>query len=151
MKLGIQIRGNSYYSEEWTLAGSLLGATGSHIDRHRVYTLGIDSGLRSALPQEYPGDRLLRGNLEVRWVYPPGIIGLLTPGLTAFADFGTAWFAAERDVDWSAFRGALGVGLRFGMNRAALNAPLRVDFAWPVLYSTNRPSPVISIGVGQVF
>ncbi len=151
VKLGIQLRGNSYYSDKWTFAGSLLAATGSHLDGHRVYTLGIDSGLRSALPQEYPGDRLLRANLELRWVYPPGLIGLLTPGITGFADFGTAWFADERDLTWGDFRGALGVGFRFGMNRAALNAPLRVDFAWPVLYSTHRSAPVISIGVGQVF
>ena len=147
----MQIRGNHFYSEAWTLAGSLLGETGSHIDRHRIYTLGIDSGLRSALPAEYPGDRLVRANVELRWVYPPGVIGLLTPGITVFADFGSAWFASERDLTLGAIRGALGIGFRFGMNRAALNAPVRVDFAWPVFYSTQRSAPVISIGVGQVF
>jgi outer membrane translocation and assembly module TamA len=79
------------------------------------------------------------------------VAGLFTPGITAFADFGTAWFADETDFTMEDLRGALGIGLRFGMNRAALNAPLRVDFAWPVLYSTDRSAPVISIGVGQVF
>ncbi len=142
---------NQYFSDAFSVAGSVLGATGSNLDRNSVYTLGIDSGLRSARPSEYAGDRLLRANMEMRWVYRTGFGNLVTPGLAAFADFGTAWFEDEHNLLLSDMRGALGFGFRLGMDRASLNAPLRVDFAWPVLYSTHRSAPVVSIGVGQAF
>jgi len=151
VKASLQARLNYDWLPALKLAGSLLGQTGSNIDRHQIYTLGIDNGLRSARAREYPGDRLLRANLELRWIYRKGLVDLVTPGITAFADFGTAWFEDETDFRFENVRGAIGIGLRLGMNRSALNAPLRVDFAWPILYSTDRSAPVISIGTGHVF
>ena len=151
IKASLQARLNVECCGPVKLAASLLGQTGSNIDRHRIYTLGIDNGLRSARAQEYPGDRLLRGNIELRWVYRKGVADFVTPGVTVFADFGSAWFEDEGDFLWSNVRGALGIGLRLGMNRSAMNAPLRVDFAWPLLYSTERSAPVVSIGTGHAF
>ncbi len=151
MRAQFRARLNQYFSDAFSAAGSLLAATGSNLDRNSVYTLGIDNGLRSARPSEYAGDRLLRANLEMRWVYRSGFGSLVTPGMAAFADFGTAWFEDEHDLLLGDMRGAVGFGFRLGMDRASLNAPLRVDFAWPILYSTHRSAPVVSIGVGQAF
>jgi hypothetical protein len=135
----------------WTFAVGAVGGLGSQLDRHAPFSLGIDSGLRSAQFREFAGDRILRGNVEARWVYRRGLLGLITPGLTAFGDVGTAWFEDETDVSLSKFRGAVGFGFRIGINRSAANEPIRVDFAWPVLYSTDRQSPVLSVGMGHVF
>lgn len=133
------------------IAFSGLAGTGSNVDRHRVYTLGIDNGLRAAGFREFAGDRILRGNVEMRWVHEPGILGLFTPGLTAFADAGNAWFESERDLQWTDIRGAVGVGFRLGFMRGSQVVPVRIDLAWPVLYDNQRPGGILSIGSGQVF
>lgn len=133
------------------LALGLTGGTSSDLDRSSVFTLGVDSGLRAARFREFAGDRVLRGNVELRWVYTAGFLDLVTPGLTAFADFGQAWFERERDFRWEGVRGAAGVGLRLGLNRAAEEVPIRVDIAWPLLYDNERGGAVLSVGTGQIF
>lgn len=132
------------------VAVGVLGGTSTRIDRNNVYFLGVDSGLRSARFREFAGDRLLRGNLELRWVHTPGILGLLTPGFTAFTDLGLAWFESERDLRLQDLRGAVGIGFRVGFNRGSSEVPIRIDLGWPVLYDEERGS-VLSIGAGQVF
>ena len=110
-----------------------------------VFHLGLESGLRAARFKELAGDRLLRGNMELRVLKPSGMFRLITPGAVVFADFGTAWFEDQSDFTWSQVRGAYGFGFRFGFNRAAADVPIRVDFAWPMFYPTEQPAPVISI------
>ncbi len=132
-------------------AASVLGAMGAELERHRVFILGLESGLRAARFRELTGDRLLRGNMELRWVHRPGWWGFVTPGLAAFGDVGTAWFESERDLSSGDLRGAIGVGMRLGFNRAANEVPIRVDLAWPLLYPSEQGSPVLSIGTGHVF
>jgi hypothetical protein len=134
-----------------TVAWGVVGGIAEEIDRSRVFHLGLDTGLRAARYRELSGDRLLRGNFEFRLTRTSGIFRLITPGIVAFSDFGTAWFEDSRDFTWDQVRGAYGVGFRFGLNRAAADVPIRVDFAWPMLYPTEQPSPVISIGTGQIF
>ncbi|NNM32150.1 MAG: hypothetical protein HKO53_03750 [Gemmatimonadetes bacterium] len=133
------------------LALGLLGGTSTRLDRHQVFQLGGENGLRAAGFREFAGDRLLRANAELRGVYRPGLLGLVTPGLTAFVDFGAAWFEDEEDVTWKSIRGAVGFGIRIGLNRATTNRPIRVDLGWPILYDNERSSPILSIGSGQVF
>lgn len=135
----------------WTLAAGVVGGLGSQLDRDAPFTLGIDSGLRSARFREFAGDRILRGNLEARWVYRRGVLDLATPGVVVFGDVGTAWFEDETDVSLRRLRGAVGFGLRVGLNRSAINEPIRLDVAWPLLYSTDRQAPVLSVGMGHVF
>lgn len=137
---------------EWiTLAWGVTGGIAKEIDRSDVFHLGLNSGLRAARYQELAGDRLLRGNAELRLIRTSGMFRILTPGIVAFTDFGTAWFEDTRDFTWDQVRGAYGVGLRLAFTRAAADVPIRIDFAWPMLYPTEQPSPVISIGTGQVF
>lgn len=133
------------------VALGLLGGTSTHMDRNGVYTLGAENGLRAAGFQEFAGDRILRGNAEIRWVHREGWLDLFTPGLAAFVDFGTAWFEDEIDWTWRRLRGAVGVGLRIGLNRASQDRPIRVDLGWPILYDNDRSAPVITIGSGQAF
>ena len=133
------------------LAVGFVGAAADAIDRNRVFTLGIENGLRAARFREFAGDRLVRANAELRWTYTPGILDLATPGLAVFTDFGHAWFEHESDLLLRSVRGAVGIGLRFGFNRGSEEAPIRVDLAWPVLYDNGRDGAVLSIGTGQVF
>jgi len=116
-----------------------------------VFHLGLGNGLRAARFRERAGDRLLRGNAEVRVVKTSSLFRLITPGAVVFADFGTAWFEDQSNFTWSEVRGAYGFGFRFGFNRAAADVPIRVDFAWPMFYPTEQPAPVISIGTGHIF
>jgi hypothetical protein len=143
----------AYYPlvSDFSLALGVRSAGGSNLDRHGIYTLGIDSGLRAARFREFAGDRLLRANAELRWVYRRGFAGLITPGLVGFFDAGHAWFEDERDLIWKDIRGAIGVGLRLGFARSSQTLPVRVDLGWPVLYDNERPGPILSIGTGQVF
>ena len=134
-----------------TIAWGVVGGIAKEIDRSRVFHLGIDTGLRAARYRELSGDRLLRGNFEFRLTKTSGMFRILTPGVVAFTDFGAAWFEDSRDFTWNQVRGAYGIGLRFGLNRAAADVPIRVDLAWPMLYPTEQPSPVIRIGTGQIF
>ena len=133
------------------LAFGILGGTSTHLDRNNVYSLGTENGLRAAGFQEFAGDRLLRGNAEVRWMYTPGVLDLFTPGLVVFADFGSAWFEDEKDWTWKLVRGAVGFGFRIGLNRATQDRPIRIDLGWPILYDNDRSAPVLSIGSGQLF
>lgn len=137
---------------EWiTMAWGLSGGIAKEIDRSNVFHLGLNSGLRAARYHELAGDRLVRGNAELRLIRTSGMFRILTPGIVAFTDFGSAWFEESKDFTWDQVRGAYGVGLRLAFNRAAADVPIRIDFAWPMLYPTEQPSPVISIGTGQIF
>jgi hypothetical protein len=133
------------------LATHAFAATSSGLDRHRAFTLGIENGLRAATYREFAGDRLFRCNLELRWVHEPGLLRLITPGLTGFVDIGSAWYEREQDLRWNDLRGAIGLGLRIGFRQGSQFVPLRFDLAWPMLYEIDRQSPVLSIGTGQVF
>jgi hemolysin activation/secretion protein len=137
--------------QQVTLAWGVTAGIASSIDRSQVYHLGLDSGLRAARYRELSGDRLLRGNAELRLTKTSGLLRLVTPGVVVFSDFGSAWFEDDADFRWDQVRGAYGVGLRLGLTRAAADVPIRIDFAWPMLYPTEQPSPVISIGTGQIF
>lgn len=140
-----------FFGQSYTWGASVLGMAGSELDRQNVFTLGLESGLRAARFRELAGDRVFRANTELRWVYRPGILDLVTPGVTMFADVGSAWFEEDRDLSWGELRGAIGTGLRLGFNRAANEVPIRVDLAWPLLYPSDQSRPVLSIGTGHVF
>jgi hypothetical protein len=134
-----------------TLAWGISGGMAKEIDRSDVFHVGIASGLRAARFRELAGDRLLRGNAEFRLIKTSGLFRLITPGVVVFSDFGTAWFEDQSDFTWDQVRGAYGFGFRLGFTRAAADVPIRIDFAWPMLYPTAQPAPVISIGTGHLF
>jgi len=134
-----------------TFASGFRAGAISQADRHQVFSLGLESGLRAARFREFNGDRLLRANMELRAVYTPGLLDTFVPGVTLFADTGVAWFEDGRDFSPEDLRGAYGIGLRLGFVRAADDLPVRLDLAWPALYDLDRSSPVISVGTGQVF
>jgi hemolysin activation/secretion protein len=133
------------------LALGMTGATSTRLDRDSPFFLGLATGLRAARFREFAGDRLVRANAELRWVYAPGILDLVTPGLACFLDAGSAWFEADKDFRLETVRGAIGFGLRFGFNRGSEEAPIRLDLGWPLFYDNGRGGAVLSIGTGQVF
>lgn len=140
-----------------TVRNGVIFATGmrfgaiSQADRHQVLSLGLESGLRAARFREFNGDRLLRANVELRFVYTPGVWDIIVPGITLFGDTGASWFEDGRDFRPEILRGAYGIGFRMGFLRSADELPFRLDLAWPALYDTDRSAPVVSIGMGQVF
>lgn len=151
LRVVADLQGYHRLLEGLTFATGFRGGAISQADRHQVFSLGLESGLRAARFREFNGDRLLRANFELRAVYTPGLLDTFVPGVTLFADTGVAWFEEERDFRPEELRGAYGVGLRLGFVRAADDLPVRLDLAWPALYDLDRSSPVISVGTGQVF
>lgn len=140
-----------------TIRNGVIFATGvrfgaiSQADRHEVLSLGLESGLRAARFREFNGDRLLRANVELRFVYTSGVWDLIVPGITIFGDTGASWFEDGRDFRPELLRGAYGIGFRMGFLRSADELPFRLDLAWPALYDSDRSAPVVSLGMGQVF
>ena len=150
-RIKVQIASYHDFAPGLTLATSILGGTGSEVDRHRLFDLGLNSGLRAARFRELSGDRLLRANVEMRAIWRRGLYDLVTPGLVVFADYGTAWLEEETDFRWGLVRGSIGAGLRLGFNRGGTDVPIRIDLAWPLLYPVDQSSPILSIGTGHVF
>ncbi len=133
------------------LASNLRGAWGERLDNYRPFTMGSDNGLRSAGYREFTGDRLLRANLELRWVKRHALLNLVVPGVVAFADFGNTWFERDEDFQWREIHGAIGVGLRLAAQMSTFGYPLRLDVAWPMGKRTGASIPVFTVGTGQAF
>jgi len=133
------------------LASSLRGGWGENLDSHRPFTMGSDSGLRSAGYREFTGDRLLRANIELRWVKEHALFNLVVPGMVAFADFGNTWFEKDDDFRWNEIHGALGFGVRLAAQMSTFGYPIRIDVGWPVAKGTGASSPVFTVGTGQAF
>ena len=100
-------------------------------------TLGGRRGVRGLEEEDFPGGRRVLLTLEdrivVRWPAPE----LFDLGLTLFADAGRMW---EGDVPWgvdSAWRGAVGIGLRFGFP-SGTRGLVRMDLAFPVGMDASR-------------
>lgn len=137
--------------DQWRLVLSMLAGSGSGLDRHRSFSLGVESGLRASRVAALRGDRLLRANAAVRWHHREPLWGLFTPGAAAFVDLGDAWVAEEEDLEIGRLRGSVGFGLRVGLDKASQSLPLRFDIAWPFLEQSGTDGPVLSVGSGHAF
>ncbi len=133
------------------LVTGLRGGWGERLDAQRPFTMGSESGLRSAGYREFTGDRLVRANIELRWVKQQALLNLVIPGMVAFADFGNTWFERESDFRWDGIHGAVGFGLRIAAQMSTFGYPVRLDVAWPVAKGTGASSPVFTVGTGHAF
>lgn len=123
---------------------------GWNLPPHERFLLGGDNGLRGYEARAFDGERLALVNLEYRLTFEKEWLSLVQLGVVGFLDAG---LARDHDIleipDW---RSSAGVGLRFGIPRAARNNVLRLDVAWP--FSTDEQGErgwVVSFGSGQAF
>lgn len=123
---------------------------GWNLPPHERFLLGGESGLRGYEARAFDGERLALVNLEYRLTFEKEWLSLVQLGFVGFFDAG---LARDRDIfeipDW---RSSVGLGLRFGIPRAARNNVLRLDVAWP--FSTDAQGNrgwVVSFGSGQAF
>jgi hypothetical protein len=110
---------------------------GWSMDTPYQLTLGGRQGVRGLDEEDFPGGRRLVFTLEdrilLRWPAPE----LFDLGITLFGDAGRVWAG---DVPWgvdSAWKGALGLGLRFGFP-SGTRGLVRMDLAFPVGATTSR-------------
>ncbi len=111
------------------------------------FDLGLSLGLRGFRSHAFTGDRQVFGSVEYRYAVLDDVLDVMAIGIAAFADYGGAWFAGDRER----YGRDAGLGLRIGLNRVSGTEPIRLDlvYAWP-----NDVDPsgwTISIGKGVPF
>jgi hemolysin activation/secretion protein len=112
--------------------------------------LGGDTGLRGYDAHAFDGQKRFLMNLEYRTAWEREWFHLVQLGAAAFLDTG---IARDHDVlHPSNWKTSAGIGLRFGIPRAARNNVLRLDVSWPFAKDDRGKSGyVISFGSGQAF
>ncbi len=108
-----------------TFVARLGSLVGWRLDPEVQIPLDGDSGVRGYRLHAVEGTGRAVGNLEVRKVFFYDVLSLVSFGAAAFVDGGVSWGAP--DGFWRL--GDAGVGLRFGLTRAADNSLLRLDIA----------------------
>ena len=114
-----------------------------------ILTLGANSGLRGFEAHRFWGERRIVWNLEDRMTIVRDLLGLLTIGVTVFADGGLAWESGEPER--ARPRAGAGLGLRLLGSRTRGALVSRIDIGFPVLGGEQDDGAVLSIGAGQVF
>jgi hypothetical protein len=132
-----------------TLVVATVGAAGWRTARDFQLVAGGLDGLRAYGVHALTGDRLWRCNVESRWLIGREFQHLLSLGAAAFWDGARTWGPGSDDAPW---QHDLGLGLRLGFPRSALNRVARFDVAWPVAPSVPGPrEAVFSFGSSQAF
>jgi hypothetical protein len=132
-----------------TLVVAALGAAGWRTARDFQLVAGGLDGLRAYGVHALSGDRLWRCNAESRWLIGRDFQHLLSVGAAAFWDAARTRGPGSGAAPW---HHDLGLGLRLGLPRSALNRVARFDVAWPVAPSGPGPhEAVFSFGSSQAF
>jgi outer membrane translocation and assembly module TamA len=87
------------------------------------------SGLRGYRLHSFAGDRNLIVNLEQRLFLGRELLQIVSPGVVAFMDVGSA--TNRSFLSGSQWKSDVGVGIRLGLPRTPRNL-LRIDFAYPL-------------------
>ncbi len=111
------------------------------------FDYGLSQGPRAFRAHAFTGDRAALVTAEYRYIPSRGIGNLANIGFAAFADYGGAWYAGSP----SRLGASLGIGLRFGVSRAANLSPNRLDLAYRVKNDVNPGGWVLSVGKGLLF
>lgn len=124
---------------------------GWYLDREIQFFADGSTGLRGYRLYAFDGDKRLIWNLEHRVFSGKEILQLLSPGLAVFFDTG---LAAPRGAPLrlADFKSDIGIGLRFGVARAAGNNILRLDLAYALSSDQQgRKGWLVSFSSGQSF
>jgi hypothetical protein len=109
----------------WTFAMRIGAISGWRLDPETQFYLDGENGLRAYRLHAVSGTGHVVGNLELRTVFIYDLLRLVSIGAAVFADTGVSWGAP--DGYWNL--ADAGVGLRFGLTRAAQMSLLRLDVA----------------------
>src|SRR5262249_4791498 len=103
-----------------TLVGHLGVATGRRLDPEKRIELDGEKGVRGYRLHAVSGTGRFVMNLELRKEFFPDVLHLVSFGAAAFIDAGLSW--GPPDGSWTL--ADAGLGLRFGLSRAAKNTIL---------------------------
>ena len=132
-----------------TLVVAALGIGGYRTARDVQFIVGGLNGLRAHDVHALAGDRLWRLNAESRWLLGRELLQLVSLGAAGFWDAAHTSGPGSGGLPW---QHDVGVGLRVGLPRSALNRVARFDVAWRV--SPSGPGPreaVFSFSSSQAF
>ena len=138
---------------------SLLQTTVSRLQFDRGWNLDQEvqffadgaTGLRGYHLHAFEGDKRLMWNLEHRVFSGKEILQLFSPGVAVFFDAGLATPKGE-PLRLADFKSDIGIGLRFGIARAAGNNILRIDVAYALSADQQgRKGWLVSFSSGQSF
>lgn len=132
-----------------TIATRLGFSYGVNLYPQSIFTMGASSGLRGFEAYRFWGERRMIYNLEDRITVLRDLLGLLTVGVTLFADGGLTWEAGEPER--ARPRAGAGIGLRLLGTRTRGALVSRIDLGFPVLGGDEEDGAVLSISAGQVF
>ena len=109
-----------------------------------------ENGLRGYRLHAFEGDSRLLINAEHRIFLGHELFKLVSPGLTFFAEAGTA-FMGKEGLNLSDLKTDAGIGLYLGITRSSRNV-IRIDFAWPFDRDPlNRRGLLITVSGGRSF
>jgi Omp85 superfamily domain len=149
----VRTRSNLWYyrnlSHRNTMAIHLLGHFGTEIIPQRMFTMGVETGLRGFEAFSFSGERVIVMNLENRYLLIDNLAGLVSVGLAGFVDGGLAWRAGTHEA--ARPRIAAGIGLRLLGSRTRGALVTRIDLGFPLTGHDHDSGPVLSIAAGQAF
>lgn len=124
---------------------------GWNLDKNVQFFADGATGLRGYLLHAFEGDERLIWNLEHRVFSGREILQLFSPGLAVFFDTGLATPRGQ-PLRLSELKSDIGIGVRFGIARAAENNILRLDFAYALnADQQGRRGWLVSFSSGQSF
>ncbi len=111
------------------------------------FDLGLSFGMRGFRSHAFTGDRRVYASGEYRISLFNNVLDVFALGVAAFADYGGAWFAGDRER----YGRDAGLGLRLGLNRVSATEPIRIDlaYAWPT--DIDPAGWTLSVGKGVPF
>lgn len=131
-----------------TFVGRVLLNSGWRLDPEVQFFADGATGLRGYRLYSFEGRRNLIVNLEQRWFLGRELLQLMSPGLVAFVDTGTA---TNNSFLRSGLKTDVGVGIRIGLPRAPKNL-LRIDFAYALNRDAfGRRGFLVAFSSGQAF
>lgn len=122
--VGLDVRA-VFQSGRWTLVSRIGSLAGWRLDPEKQIYLDGETGVRAYRLHAVSGSGRAVANVEIRTVFFYDVLKLVSFGAAAFWDAGVSWGAP--DGFW--YLADAGVGLRFGLTRAAQMSLLRLDIA----------------------
>ena len=141
-----ELNGTGYwtFSEDSSLMGRILYASGSRMDRPFQLTLGGREAVRSYTEDAFPGARRVLATLEHRIPFPGLNLSFADLGLAGFVDAGKVWAGSVPYGADSSWEAGVGLGIRIGLP-AGGQSILRLDWALPVTGRGNEKAVIFRL------
>jgi hypothetical protein len=131
------------------LVANANGIIGENTERDFEVVVGGLNGLRAYPIHQVAGRRMLRLNLEQRWLVARNVRDLFALGIVTFADAAKAGGPGSGGAGLYAAGGA---GVRLSFPRWSPAQIVRVDLSWPISPTRDgQRIPVLTFGSSQAF